>query len=368
MNDFTEGRAGPRGPRTLPFLTSLPPELLLCITDYLKALDRVSLALTCRSLYNVLHRRDLLKLNRSDKMKFLKGLEKELESQYLCLKCEKLHLIHLWKADNFGWSERDLQRMECVASSQIKTPFNYGSHFAFNHARMALNGRLWEGGKDEIPPGLLETDMTWLFDSGIKVTLMRQVRTYSEQLYFRTKCTISHHEGVDALLSALSATVEIHRICNHVSISSTSWPETKVCKPNDHFMDPGPLLPLLFAKHPTSEVPRGVTTGCLFCALDFSLQISTSPEDAPTIEFDIYQNLGGCHELKDWRWENNLIEMSGIRRTRRWNRSVGDIMSRWKKEEGVQPLGWHTSTGTQEVKDIWLETLRKQNMRSYQDW
>lgn len=75
-------------------LIDLPPEIILCISDQLRASDEACFALVCHRFKTVLARLTWQRLNSADsqdRRKFLSALARDLPQYYDCYGCVRLH-------------------------------------------------------------------------------------------------------------------------------------------------------------------------------------------------------------------------------------------------------------------------------------
>lgn len=309
---------------------ALPAEITLIISSQLDVTSRLSLSLTCRTLYSVCFPERVLQ-DTAEKEQLLLLLERDLPTHYFCHLCVKLHRWRgSWSRSPYSWQAH---RLPCRGEWGYSLHSPASHTICYRYARLIMNRHLY-GSLHGLPLQSLESqEKNISFYGGIVKTTSRRVRIVDDQLLLLATISLSHPKGDTAFLRRyLDLKRWEHRVCPHITMG-------------DDCSDYGSVqVPELVKPEATSEHFQPCNQGlgsCPFCLTDYAIDITWQGDrKGYLINVLIYSQLGDCRSPFAWQWltmsTSYLVRDAQIvRKDRAVDYGPGCVRALWSGAEGI---------------------------------
>jgi hypothetical protein len=297
---------------------ALPPEITLLIATHLPKPAVVSLALTCRTLYNVCFpQRPLLDTAKKEELLLL--LEKDIANVYFCCYCIKLHRWQIrWDGSIFPFYEASLP---CTLRDWLLFT-DTTTCIPYHHARLLMN-RHFHGSAHGPPLHKIE-DKTRLYDSSNKTIGLQSThaRIIDNRLVLSSVTTMRGDP------KALRVSIDFHGspICEHLHLAERNWyasvqvPELAKDK-----------------NAPSYFTPCHQSFGsCILCMTDYCIDIYWDDEKKRyVVDCSVWRELGDCRSPFDRTWRMIEGPAFGFEEPRALKYRRGIVRDRWNKAEGI---------------------------------
>lgn len=320
-------RPDPRGD-----LKILPLEIIHIIIDNLRVASVVALLLTCRPYYECFRGRlpPLYSLTREEKKDVLEQLEAVYPNHCYCQACNKLHTFkHRRIKHKKVWVGFEFPELSCSRDDWIEMPFALTHGLVMNSARLIMNRHLYGDGHG-YSLEWLEFEKNRARPDDIQLSFRRRGQVLDNELYLLSECTVWHSSGdIQPLRSYFSSPDDCDRIflCRHVQINPGMPSHTSGIR--ESIAD---MFDQQFPGFGMSQIARS----CPQCLTDYSVTvIKRDKKDKWRVHIEIYQSLGCCRSVDDWKWKSMAGRSVFLRRRLRRENTypAGILRQRWLRKE-----------------------------------
>lgn len=282
-------------------LKILPLEIIHIIIDNLEGPSLIAFLLTCRPYYDCFRRRlpPLHSLSPEEKKDFLQQLEAKYPNYCYCDACNKLHVFknRRIKYDK-AWVGLEFPELLCLGKDWIGLPFGLTPVLVMNSARLIMNRHLYGEGHG-YSLEWLELEKKQARPNNIQYSFSRRGQVLDNELYLLSKCTVWHPSGdIQPLRSYLSSpdNCDYISLCRHMQINPGMRSHTSGIQ--ESIAD---MFDQRFPGFGSSQIARS----CPECLTDFSVTvIKRDMRDKWRVHIEIYQSLGRCRSIDDWKWKS----------------------------------------------------------------
>lgn len=290
-------------------LLGLNADVVILIMSFLPYPDRLSAALSCKSLHfvcdRILPHGLTAPLSAEDKADFLLGLERDLMATHIyCAICMKLHRFSSLNKPTENpqrvWI-RGMNRLTCLGFDYRYSPISANNHFAYHHGRAAMNRHFYG------PPAGVDPDSLRYETTKLTSDKHRNHITWSSQYSVKIKCGslflygehVMDSTDIDSMMTRLDE--GLYDNCHHITTEDITTLRT-------------PSVLKRVAGLVASEIAqslqqpgRVVHGSCILCLTDYTVEIARKcrlPKAGVDYQVRIQTNhdLGQFRSPEEWKW------------------------------------------------------------------
>ena len=310
---------------------TLPPEIILTIGTYLDKIAVMSLALTCRTLYQLCFPQSLT-LSLQEREEFLLHLEKDTPDVYFCHYCISLHpWYRSWFRIYHGFHDKNLcLEMPCNKQPSLRLPLPYAPwNVDYRFARVVMNAHFY-GDAHGVPVEKLSGSLRLHRNrkNDVRFSGTWCARIINHQLMLRSSFTAFQCRG-DANRLRCFLDQRGPWICNHLHCMPSAWNALRSVLPE---LDRGTLPPDYF------EACVSSVNSCAICMTDYCIDIVRGcGTKGWVVKIVTYQQLGSVRSPFDWSWK--VMTDKCQQKERRLLHAAGDppgiVRHRWSKSDAL---------------------------------
>ncbi|KAH6618834.1 hypothetical protein C7974DRAFT_318139, partial [Boeremia exigua] len=304
---------------------TLPVEIILMISSHLDITSRLSLALTCRTLFLVCFPK-YLTLHPVEKEELLLLIERDLSTYYFCHFCVKLHRWH------GSWTRSMNMRDSLPCPGEPGTTLFHpsGHYIPYYHARLVMNRNLYGPKYGPSLRSLEHRNRSHHTSDRVIKASSRYGHIVDNQLLLLCITSYSHSNGNAALLRKHINHFR-YSVCRHITVAPGSPDHGPVGVPE--------LAEPKTASSHFSPCSQGLGS-CSICLTDYTVDVTWQDDRRGyLITLSIYNQLGDCRSPSAWEWRTMASPYASRDEILRKDRSVeyglGCVRDRWNRATGV---------------------------------
>ncbi|KAH8178637.1 hypothetical protein LIA77_00156 [Sarocladium implicatum] len=287
-------------------LLELNADVVIFIMSFLPHTDRLSAALSCKSLHFVCDK--ILygltaPLSTDDKADFLFRLERDLMATHIyCAICIKLHRYSSLNKPtqspaSFWFQKRN--RPTCLGPKYRYSPLYANNYFAYHHGRAAMN-RHFHG-----PPAGVDQDSLRYETTRLTADKHMNCSTWSSRYSVRIVCDSLFLYGEHAMdstdISSMMKTLDegSHDICHHIT--------TKPIRRSFELLTRVAGLVASEISQFLQQPGRVVHGSCTRCLTDYTVEIIRKSRHSEAgvyyqVRIQTYHDFGQFRSPEEWKW------------------------------------------------------------------
>ena len=287
-------------------LLELNADVVVLIMSFLSRPDRLSAALSCKSLHficdQILHGLTAT-LSIDDKADFLLRLERDLMATHIyCAICIKLHSYYsLNKPTESPWCfwSRDMDIPTCLGPKYRYSPIAADNNFAYHHVRAAMNHHFY-GPPAGVDPDSLRYGTTYL-TTDKRWNYITWSSRYSVRIIYDSLFLYGEHAMDSTDISSMMTRLDEgdYHICHHITTKDRTGDRTLLTRAAG--------LAASEVSQSLQQPGRVVHGSCDLCLTDYTVDITRACQlSKANVDYQVriqtYHDFGQFRSPEEWKW------------------------------------------------------------------